>query len=110
MSGTGQGGRRGFGGFGLVLKLGGQASGKAEAAGLGNAVGQLGGDEIAIDAIGGGVADELRFENGFLAFLEDLAEEDGFESAADFADFVLLADLRARGDAVQRQVRQVDLV
>jgi hypothetical protein len=82
--------------------------GEAKLAGAGNAVGELGGDEVAVDGLGGGLGAEGGGQKGFLGIFEDLAEEDGLEGAGGGAELVGFGDVRVVGEAIEGEVEGVD--
>ena len=86
-----------------------ESLGQAQRAGLGNGIGELVGDHVAVNAPSGGMVGELRLNDRFLARIEDLADQDGFELAAGFVNLLSLGQDGAAAQPFGRDVRCVEM-
>ena len=86
-----------------------QRLGKAQGSRLRNAVRELIGDEVVIDARGGGVVREFGGDDGFLGVLQDLSQQQGLKLSRCLADLLFLGQLRVPREPFGRNIGRFEL-
>src|SRR4051794_34248769 len=94
----------------LARKLELKTMGKAEGAGLADPIGKLIGYHVLVHFMAGRLRHKAGFNDRFLNIFEDLAQEDGFELAAELSDLVLFAQVLAPGQLFEWQFASLYLV
>ena len=93
---------------GVRCQLAFKSLGQADAAVAGQAVGQLVGDHVLVNARGVGIIGELRGDDGLLGFGQELTQQDGLKLPAGLGDFLVAASVPDCPPAIPRHVAGVN--